>query len=192
MSSDLPSGAAPKGPFEIISRPIVLVGLMGAGKTRIGGILARDLNIPFVDSDMEVERAAGTCVSDIFETYGEAAFRDCEAKVIQRLVAMGPQVIATGGGAFMNAETRRHIRQKAVSVWLKADIDILLQRTAQSGRRPLLQVEDPRAVLRRLMDARYPIYAEADITLDSGSQSPHDMARAVAAAVVAFSAEQGQ
>lgn len=174
-----------------LSRPIVLVGLMGAGKTRIGGILAREMDIPFVDSDMEVERAAGTSVSNIFESYGEAAFRDCEAKVIQRLITAGPQVIATGGGAFMNDGTRQAIKSQAISIWLKADIDILLERTAQSGRRPLLQVDDPRAVLQRLIDLRYPVYAEADITLDSGSQPPQDMARAAKAAVADFIAERG-
>jgi len=112
--------------------------------------------------------------------------------VIRRLVEGGAQVIATGGGSFINEQIRRHIKERAVSVWLKADIDILLDRTAQSGRRPLLQVDDPRAVLQRLMDVRYPAYAEADITLDSGSQSPHDMAKLVAAAVAAFEAERAK
>jgi shikimate kinase len=183
MSADLPPCRPLVADVALPARPIVLVGLMGAGKTRIGGILARELDIPFVDSDMEVERAAGMSVADIFEAYGEAAFRDCEAKVIHRLVAGARQVIATGGGSFMHEATRRFIKEHAVSIWLKADLGVLLERTAQSGRRPLLMVEDPAAVLQRLMDVRYPVYAEADITLDSGAQPAAEMARLAAAAV---------
>ena len=164
-------------PVLPLLRPVVLVGLMGAGKTRVGGMLARLLEIPFIDSDLEVERVAGMAVSDVFELYGEAAFRDCEAKVIERLLRGPVQVIATGGGAFMNEHTRAAIRSGAISVWLRADIDVLLARTANSGRRPLLQTDDPRAVLQRLMDQRYPVYAQADITVESGEQTPQDMAR---------------
>lgn len=164
-------------PVLPLTRPVVLVGLMGAGKTKVGGVLARLLQIPFIDSDLEVERVAGMAVSDVFELYGEAAFRDCEAKVITRLLRGQVQVIATGGGAFMNDATRSLIKKEAVSIWMRADIEVLLERTAQSGRRPLLQTDDPRAVLQRLMDMRYPVYAEADLTVDSGAQTPQEMAR---------------
>lgn len=161
-----------------LTRPVVLVGLMGAGKTRVGGILARMLNIPFVDSDLEIERVAGMPVADIFDVYGEGAFRDCEAKVMARLVRGIPvQVVATGGGAFMNEQTRALIKEQAISIWLHAEVDVLLERTANTGRRPLLQNDDPRAVLQRLADLRYPVYAEADIKVESGTQSPQDMAK---------------
>lgn len=173
-------------PVLPLGRPVVLVGLMGAGKTRVGGVLARLLRIPFVDSDLEVERVAGMAVSDVFELYGESAFRDCEAKVIARLLRGQVQVIATGGGAFMNAGTRDLIKKEAISIWLRADIDVLLERTAQSGRRPLLQTDDPRAVLQRLMEARYPIYEQADITVESGEQSPQDMAKHLADVLQAY------
>lgn len=160
-----------------LDRPVVLVGLMGAGKTRVGGMLARALEIPFVDSDMEIERAAGMAVADIFDVYGEGAFRDCEVKVLARLVEAPVKVLATGGGSFMNADTRALIKEKAISIWLKAELDVLLERVMQGGRRPLLKVADPRAVLQELIDKRYPIYAEADLVVDSGAQSPQDMAR---------------
>lgn len=175
-----PCDPAPSSPSPVVpslTRPVVLVGLMGAGKTRVGGALARLLKIPFVDSDLEIERVAGMAVADIFDLYGEAAFRDCEAKVIARLLRAPVQVIATGGGAFMNEETRRQIKASALSVWLRADIDVLLERTARSGRRPLLQADDPRAVLQKLMDVRSPVYGQADMTVDSGAQPPQDMAK---------------
>ncbi len=178
MSSCLPTPPSPSdGPVLPLTRSVVLVGLMGAGKTRVGGILARMLQIPFVDSDLEIERAAGMAVADIFSSYGEPAFRDCEAKVIARLVRAPVQVIATGGGAFMNEETRAILKKEAITIWLRADIDVLLERTAHSGRRPLLLTDDPRVVLQRLMDMRYPVYAQADMTVDSNVQTPQDMAR---------------
>lgn len=177
MRSCDPPSTQTTSPVLPLARPIVLVGLMGAGKTKVGGVLARMLQIPFVDSDLEVERVAGMAVSDVFELYGEAAFRDCEAKVIARLLRGGVQVIATGGGAFMREATRGLIKNEAISVWMRADIEVLLERTAQSGRRPLLQTDDPRVVLQRLMDMRYPVYAQADITVDSGAQTPQEMAR---------------
>lgn len=172
-----PPYSSTASPVLPLTRPVVLVGLMGAGKTKVGGVLARMLQIPFIDSDLEVERVAGMAVSDVFDLYGEVAFRDCEAKVIARLLRGGVQVIATGGGAFMNETTRALIKREAVSIWMRADIDVLLERTAQSGRRPLLQTDDPRVVLQRLMDVRYPVYEQADITVDSGAQTPQDMAR---------------
>lgn len=148
-------------------RPIVLVGLMGAGKTSIGRRLAERMGLPFVDADHEIERAAGKSIPDIFADHGEAHFRDGERRVIARLLENGCQVLATGGGAFMNEETRQRIKEGAVSVWLKADVDLLLKRVSKRGGRPLLENQDPAAVLRRLVEQRYPVYSTADITVES-------------------------
>jgi shikimate kinase len=153
-------------------RTIVLVGLMGAGKTSVGRRLAAALDLPFRDSDEEVERAAGRTVSEIFASMGEAEFRDGERRVIARLLRGPPQVLATGGGAFMNPETRRLIAERAVSVWLRADTEVLLRRVGRKTDRPLLREGDPRAVLEALAAQRNPIYAEADIVVDS-AETPH-------------------
>jgi len=148
-------------------RSIVLVGMMGAGKSSVGRKLAARLGLPFVDADAKIEEAAGMSIPDIFETRGEAEFRSGEARVIARLLEGGPQVLATGGGAFMNPETRALIRSKAVSVWLKADFDVLMKRIKRRADRPMLKTADPAATLQQLMDARYPVYAEADVTVES-------------------------
>lgn len=152
-----------------LSRPLVLVGLMGAGKTTIGRRLAHVLSLPFVDADHEIAEAAGCSISDIFEMYGEAIFRDLEKRVLLRLISEEPRIIATGGGAFMNASIREAIKEKATSVWLKAELDVLLERVARRDTRPLLKSGDRREILNRLMDERYPIYAQADITVDSNA-----------------------
>ena len=149
------------------SRAIVLVGLMGAGKTSVGRRLAEKLNVPFVDADHEICIAAGKTIPEIFADHGEDYFREGERRVIARLLENGKQVLATGGGAFMNSETRDHIRQHGVSVWLKADIYLLLKRVAKRNDRPLLKQDDPAVVMKRLMDLRYPVYALADITVES-------------------------
>jgi shikimate kinase len=148
-------------------RTIALVGLMGAGKSSIGRRLAHALELPFRDADEEVERAAARSISDIFDELGEAAFRDGERRVIARLLEEPPHVLATGGGAFMNADTRALIGQKAVSVWLKADMEVLLRRVSRRTDRPLLREGDPREVLEALARERGPVYALADITVDS-------------------------
>jgi shikimate kinase len=148
-------------------RSVVLVGLMGAGKTSIGRRLAEILGLPFVDADQEIEAAAGKSIPDIFAEHGEAHFRDGEKRVIARLLDSGNQILATGGGAFMNAETRERIRQRGISVWLKADLALLMQRVLKRGGRPLLDNPDPEAVMRKLMEERYPVYATADITVES-------------------------
>lgn len=148
-------------------RCIVLVGLMGAGKSCIGKRLAETIGWDFVDADSEIEKAAGCSITDIFERHGEAAFRDGERRVIQRLLQEKPSVIATGGGAFMNPETRAAIRANGVSVWLRADLDVLLRRTGRRDHRPLLKKGDPRETLSRLMAERYPVYAEADVVVES-------------------------
>jgi shikimate kinase len=148
-------------------RSIVLVGMMGAGKSSIGRRLAARMNIPFVDADAEIEEAASMSIADIFAVHGEPYFRSGEARVIARLLEHGPQVLATGGGAFMNAEARATIRDKAVSVWLKADLDVLTRRLRRRNDRPLLKTEDPIATLSKLLVVRDPIYAEADVTVIS-------------------------
>lgn len=159
---------------------IVLVGLMGAGKSCVGRRLAESLGLPFVDSDDEIEKAAGCGVTDIFDVYGEPAFRDCERRVIARLLSSGPSIIATGGGAFMDLETRETIKATSTSVWLRADPEVLYQRTKRSKGRPLLATGDPRAKLMALAEARYPVYAEADITVDTGNESLDDTVQKVA------------
>ncbi|MBI1273735.1 MAG: shikimate kinase [Alphaproteobacteria bacterium] len=151
------------------TRTIVLVGMMGSGKSSVGRKLAARLALPFTDSDSEVEAAAGCSVAEIFERYGEAEFRNGERRVIARLLAGSPQVLATGGGAFMDDETRALIKQRGLSVWLKADLETLVQRAGRRGDRPLLKDGDPAEVLSALMIKREPIYAEADIAIQSGN-----------------------
>lgn len=168
--------SVPRFPFTRpdlqLTRPIVLVGLMGAGKTTTGRRLAKRLNIPFVDSDEAVEEAAGMKVSDLFEIYGEADFRDGERRVVARLLDEEPKVLATGGGAFMNAETRALVKQKSTSVWLKADLATHVRRTSLKDTRPILRKGNPEDILRKLMAEREPVYAEADITVES-RDGPH-------------------
>lgn len=155
------------------SRSIVLVGLMGAGKSTVGRRLAQALGLPFRDADHEIEAAAGMTIPDIFAIHGEEHFRDGERRVIARLLQEGPMVLATGGGAFMNEETRRGITEHGISVWLRADLDVLMKRVRKRATRPLLQNPDPEGTMRRLMEARYPVYATADLTVDS-HEAPHD------------------
>jgi shikimate kinase len=169
-----------------VDRPLVLVGLMGAGKSCIGRRLAQRLGLPFVDADREIEQAAGCSIPEIFARHGEQAFRDGERRVILRLLESPPFVLATGGGAFIDPRTRAVIREKAVSIWLRADLDLLVKRTARRNDRPLLQVEDPRAKLAELMAQRYPIYAEADITVDSQDGPPDATLERVLAALADY------
>jgi shikimate kinase len=156
-------------------RSIVLVGLMGAGKSAIGRRLATRLGCTFVDADREIEAAAGCSIPEIFERHGEAAFRDGEKRVIERLLGTPGQVVATGGGAFMNPETRAAIAAHGLSIWLRADLDTLVERTSRRQNRPLLQNGDPRAILGRLIEERHPVYAEADVTVQSGDLTPDEM-----------------
>jgi shikimate kinase len=168
----IPYPSAP-GPAEAAvvaalgARSIVLVGMMGAGKSSVGRRLGARLGIPFQDADIEIEKAAGMTIPEIFATRGEPYFRAGEARVIARLLESGPQVLATGGGAFMNPGTRAAIRQKGISVWLKADFDVLMRRVKRRADRPLLQSPDPGETLRTLMAERSPTYAEADIVVES-------------------------
>jgi shikimate kinase len=173
----LPTHASPTLEAEITAalgpRSIVLVGMMGAGKSTIGRRLAARLHLPFSDADTEIEAAASMSIPDIFETHGEAYFRNGEARVIARLLDNGPAVVATGGGAFMREETRDRIREKAVSIWLKADAEIIMRRVRRRADRPLLQTENPEATVSRLLEQREPVYQNADLTIAS-RDVPHD------------------
>lgn len=169
----------------LAGRSIVMVGLMGCGKSAIGRRLAAKLAIPFVDADEEIERAAGQSISDIFATHGEAHFREGERKVIQRLLTQGPQVLATGGGAFMSAETRAAVRERGLSIWLKAELPVLMRRVGKRNTRPLLKTDDPEAVMRRLMAERYPVYAEADLIVESRDVAHEVIVDEIVAAILA-------
>jgi shikimate kinase len=173
----LPASASTSQEAEIAAalgmRSVVLVGMMGAGKSTIGRRLSARLRLPFLDADSEIETAAGMSIPDIFEAHGEPHFRDGEARVIARLLDGGPAVIATGGGAFMREDTRNRIRDKAVSIWLKADADIIMKRVKRRADRPLLQTADPAGTVERLIGEREPIYSHADITIWS-RDVPHE------------------
>ncbi len=166
-------------------KTIALVGLMGAGKTSIGRRLAQRLALPFVDADAEIEAAAGMSIEEIFQRHGEAAFRDGERRVIARLLETPAHVLATGGGAFMDPATRARLRARAVTVWLRADLELMLARVARRNinNRPLLKGRDPRAVLEALIAERHPLYAEADVTVDSVDGPPEVMVERVVAAL---------
>lgn len=154
-------------------RSVVLVGMMGAGKTSVGRRLAQRLGLGFVDADAEIERAAGLTIPEIFATHGEAFFRAGERRVVARLLEAGPQVLATGGGAWMDEETRVRIAARGVSVWLRADVDLIMRRVRKRANRPLLRTADPEATVRELLAEREPVYAQADITIRS-SDTPHE------------------
>lgn len=168
--TDKPIAAIKAG---LAGRSIVLVGLMGAGKTTVGRRLAAALEVPFLDADHEIEEAAGLSVAEIFEKYGEAHFREGERKVMARLLDGEMAVLATGGGAFMDPETRALIKASGRSIWLKAELELLLERVLRRDTRPLLKTGDPRDILGRLMDERYPIYAEADLVVET-DDGPHE------------------
>jgi len=155
-------------------RSLVLIGLMGAGKSAIGRRLAKRLELDFVDADKEIEAAAGKASHEIFADHGEAYFRDGERRVIARLLNKGPIVLATGGGAYMIPETRQEIAAHGLSIWLRADLDVLMERVLRRDTRPLLKAGDPREIMQRLMDERYPVYAGADVTIESRNV-PHEI-----------------
>ncbi len=168
----------------LAGRTLVLVGMMGAGKTSVGRRLAEKLEMTFIDADHEIEEAAGKTIPEIFADHGEAYFREGERRVITRLLENGNQILATGGGAFMNDETRKQVKDKALSVWLKADVDLLLRRVGKRDNRPLLKQGDPKTILENLLSVRGPFYAQADITVESQdaqhSQTVNDVIRAIA------------
>lgn len=171
-----------------LDRTVALVGLMGAGKTTVGRRLAQALSCAFRDADAEIVAAAGQSIEEIFAQHGECDFRRGERQVILRLLGEAPHILATGGGAFIDPRTRALMKERAISVWLKAPLDVLMKRVSRRGGRPLLKEDDPRAVMERLMVERYPIYAEADITIETGG-GPHRSA--VADIVAALKAHVG-
>jgi shikimate kinase len=175
--------AAERGSRFVPARTVVLVGLMGAGKTKIGRRLAARLNLPFADSDEAIEAAAGETIEEIFRNRGEAVFRDGERRVIARLLKEPAHILATGGGAFMDPATRAAIARRGVSIWLRADLDVLVARVSRRNNRPLLQRSDPRSVLAELIERRHPIYAEADIVIDSSEGSAEQTTTRVIAAL---------
>lgn len=170
-------------PDPLAGRSVVLVGMMGVGKTSVGRRLAARLRLPFRDADAEIERDAGRSIAEMFARDGEAEFRRRERQVIRRLLAGDPMVLATGGGAFMDTETRRAVQGKAVSVWLRCDLALLLRRLAACTDRPLLRDGDPAEILRRLMVLRHPVYAEADLVFDSLDEDPDETTARVHAAL---------
>ncbi len=163
----LPQSLGEKARAALGKRNIVFVGLMGAGKSAIGRSVAQQLRIPFVDTDDEIERVSRMTISELFASYGEDEFRALETRVIKRLLRGGPKVVSTGGGAFINENTHRHIKRGGVSLWLKADLEVLWERVNKRDHRPLLKTENPKATLAALMEKRYPIYCDADITIES-------------------------
>jgi shikimate kinase len=174
------------------NRVIVFVGLMGAGKTVIGRKVAQSLGLPFVDSDHEIESVSRMTIPELFERYGEPEFRALEQRVITRLVKDGPRIVSTGGGAFMDPVTREAIAQDGISIWLKADIDTLMERVAKKKNRPLLKAADPRAVMRRLMDERYPVYGLADVTVTTRDAQRETIAQEVLEALASALREKRQ
>ncbi len=161
------------------NRIIVLVGLMGSGKTRIGIELAKILKLPFIDVDREIELAANFTITEIFDRFGEAEFRRGEREIISRLLNGEPKIIASGGGAFIQPSIRQLIKDKAISIWLRAELQTLIDRTSHTNHRPLLRVSNPQERLKQLMTDRYPIYAEADITVTTDNQTPQSTARLI-------------
>ena len=172
------------------ARTITLVGLMGVGKSSVGRRLANALDLPFKDADVEIEAAAGRSIPDIFAEMGEPAFREGERRVITRLLENPPHVLATGGGAFMNDETRALIKERSISVWLKADLDVLVRRVSRKDSRPLLSGKDPLEVLTELAEKRYPVYAQADIMVETGDTAHHVTVDQVIRALSAYLEEQ--
>ncbi|MCK6441317.1 shikimate kinase [Elstera cyanobacteriorum] len=188
-STDPDSASARQGRF-VPARTVVLVGLMGSGKSSVGRRLAQRLALPFRDADIEIEQAAGQTIPEIFATHGEAHFRDGERRVIARLLEEPVHVLATGGGAFMDARTREAITARGISIWLRVDLDELVRRTARRNHRPLLNQGDPRQILAGLMEQRYPVYADADITVDGGAGDVEEMTERVLKALTAYCQSQ--
>ncbi|OWV89804.1 shikimate kinase [Rhizobium sp. R635] len=173
-------------------RNLVLVGLMGVGKSSIGRPVARQLGIPFVDSDAEIERVSCMTITELFACYGELEFRALETRVVKRLLEGGPRVVSTGGGAFIDESTRQHVKRSSLSVWLKADLDLLWGRVSRHGERPLLKTENPKQTLENLMNARYPIYEEADLTVLSRDVGKDIMVKEILTAIAERETAEGK
>lgn len=183
-TQDVNAGASPRKSQALSqAKPVVLIGLMGAGKSTVGRKLAKAMGLPFADSDQAIEEAAGCSISDIFAIHGETMFRDLERRVITRLLTGELLVLATGGGAWMQPQVREVIGEHATTVWLKADIDVLLERVSKRNHRPILEKGDKRTILEGLMNDRYPVYAQADITIDSNRGSQEAVVKRIVAAL---------
>ncbi len=172
------------------NRNLIFVGLMGAGKSVIGRMVAQTLGIPFIDTDAEIESVSRMTIAELFAQYGETEFRALETRVVERLLKQGPRVVSTGGGAFINESTRAQIKQGGVSIWLKAELEVLWERVNRRDHRPLLKTENPKQTLENLMNQRYPIYAEADLTVISGNVRKDAMVHDVLQALIGL-AEEG-
>lgn len=177
---------AERAKLALGKRNLVFIGLMGAGKSAIGRLTAQALSIPFVDSDHEIERVSRMTISDLFARYGEDEFRALETRVLKRLLRTGPRVVSTGGGAYVNERSRRQIKRGGLTIWLNAELDVLWERVNKRDTRPLLKTENPKHTLENLMRARYPIYAEADLTVLSRDVSKETMVEEVLTAVIDF------
>lgn len=177
---------AERAKLALGKRNLVFIGLMGAGKSAIGRLTAQALGIPFVDSDHEIERVSRMTISDLFARYGEDEFRALEARVLKRLLRTGPRVVSTGGGAYINERSRRQIKRGGLTIWLNAELDVLWERVNKRDTRPLLKTENPKQTLENLMRARYPIYAEADLTVMSRDVNKETMVEDVLTAVIDF------
>jgi len=180
------NGESRRAALTPLARSLVLVGLMGAGKSCIGRRLAQKLDVPFTDADAEIEQAAGLSIAEIFAKYGEAHFRDGERRVMARLLQGPPGILSAGGGAFMDPETRQLIKQHGISIWLRADLETLVARTKGRGHRPLLNNGDPRETLAEMMRVRYPVYAESDVVVDTGTDNPNVTSCRVTEALEAY------
>lgn len=191
--NEIPTQAEPatgeKARQALGNRNIVFVGLMGAGKSAIGRLVAQQMGVPFIDTDAEIERVSRMTIPDLFAAYGEQEFRALEVRVIARLLRSGPRVISTGGGAFMSDITRSNIRRNGVSLWLKAELDVLWDRVSKRSNRPLLHTENPKQTLADLMERRYPTYALADLTVDSRAVRKEIIVNEVLAAVAGLTVE---
>ncbi|MBP1885222.1 MULTISPECIES: shikimate kinase [Sinorhizobium] len=174
---------AERAKLALGKRNLVFIGLMGAGKSAIGRLTAQALGIPFIDSDHEIERVSRMTISELFAAYGEEEFRALEARVLKRLLRSGPRVVSTGGGAYINERSRRQIKKGGVTIWLNADLDVLWERVNKRDTRPLLKTENPKQTLENLMRARYPIYAEADLTVLSRDVKKEMIVEEVLAAI---------
>lgn len=177
---------AERAKLALGKRNLVFIGLMGAGKSAIGRLTAQALGIPFVDSDHEIERVSRMTISDLFARYGEDEFRALETRVLKRLLRTGPRVVSTGGGAYINERSRRQIKRGGLTIWLNAELDVLWERVNKRDTRPLLKTENPKQTLENLMRARYPIYAEADLTVMSRDVNKETMVEDVLNAVIDF------
>lgn len=188
----MPETLRDKARAALGKRNLILVGLMGAGKSSVGRIVATQLGIPFIDTDAEIERVSRMTISELFAAYGEQEFRALESRVIKRILRSGPRVVSTGGGAFINERTRKFIKKGGLSLWLKADLDVLWERVSKRDTRPLLKTEYPKKTLEDLMNARYPIYAEAEMTVISREIRKEKMANVVLAAIAGIPHEESE